>query len=314
MRGVVASVAFFAASWAVAEPPPDAGVGPSGGRVPSLIFAVVGDTRPSLPDDFSRYPLHMASQIFREIDALSPRPEFVVATGDYMFTTPHKPFERSKAPVQAELYLRAAQEFKGQLFPAMGNHECRNHTNSNCCPTCADGTPAPYEAYLWMLDRLGLPDQVPYYEIHIASSDSARPWTAKLVFIAANAWDDGQAAWLTRALAEPTTYTFVVRHEPDYFNGACLGCGASDAIVNKNPYTVLLTGHDHTFRIIRASHEIVVGLGGAPMDSESDHNGYAVCTQLPDGNISCQERDVGSSTSSYRDSQLIVAPDGRVIH
>jgi hypothetical protein len=304
--GVVASFMLFGAQ-------PASSVGPAGGRVPALIFAIVGDSRPPLPDVLTQYPLEVATDIFRDIQALSPRPQFVVATGDYMFASPKKPPERSGAAAQVELYLRAAHHYSGQLFPAMGNHECRNHSSSNCCPTCSGGTPAPYVAFLSMLGQVGLPDRVPYYTIHFASSDDARPWTAKFVFIAANAWDDAQAAWLTAALAEPTTYTFVVRHEPDYENDACLGCGASDAIVKRSPYTLLLTGHDHTFKIVRASRELVVGLGGAPMDDDTDHHGFALCAQQPDGNIACQERDVGSSASSYTDSKVVVAPDGKIV-
>jgi hypothetical protein len=312
LSSVVASAVLCAASQPAAAPPA-ASVGPTGGRVPSLIFAVVGDTRPPLPDVITQYPSEVASDIFRDIQALSPRPQFVVATGDYMFASPKKPAERSEAQAQAELYLKAAHRFTGQLFPAMGNHECRNHASSNCCPTCSGGTPAPYQAFLWMLGQVSLPNQVPYYTIHVGSSDAARPWTAKFVFIAANAWDEAQAAWLTAALAEPTTYTFVVRHEPDYENDACLGCGGSDAIVKKNPYTLLLVGHDHTFKIVRASRELVIGLGGAPMYGDNDHHGFAICTQQSDGNIACQERDVGTSTSSYQDSKVVVTPDGHVI-
>jgi hypothetical protein len=294
-------------------PGPTLAVGPSGGRVPSLIFAVTGDTRPGLPDALGHYPSEVATEIFQDIQGLSPRPQFVVATGDYVFASPKKPFERSEAPVHAELYLRAASQFQGQLFPAMGNHECQNHVSSNCCPTCTGGTPAAYQAFLWMLGRVGLPNQLPYYVVHFAGSDPARPWTAKFVFIAANAWDDGQAAWLTGALGEATTYTFVVRHEPDYENDACLGCAASDAIVKQHPYTLLLCGHEHVFKIVRASHELVVGLGGAPIYGDNNHHGFALCSQQPDGNIACQERDVGSGTSSYRDSQIVVTPEGKVV-
>ena len=44
-------------------------VGPAGGRVPALIFAVVGDTRPALPDEFSPYPIEVASQIKPQVMA-----------------------------------------------------------------------------------------------------------------------------------------------------------------------------------------------------------------------------------------------------
>ena len=46
-----------------------------------------------------------------------------------------------------------------------------------------------------------------------ATGKDAGSWTAKLVFIAANAWDGTQQFWLDNVLGEPTTYTFCVRHE-----------------------------------------------------------------------------------------------------
>ncbi|MFO0572054.1 MAG: hypothetical protein U0263_40905 [Polyangiaceae bacterium] len=53
---------------------------------------------------------------------------------------------------------------------------------------------------------------VPYYTKNVNAADGA--WTAKFVFVAPNAWTDAQGTWLEAELAKPTTYTFIVRHEP----------------------------------------------------------------------------------------------------
>jgi hypothetical protein len=288
-------------------------VGPEGGKVPALLFAVIGDSRPPAPDDVAHYPTQIVSQIYREIDALSPRPQFVVSTGDYMFADARTPLARSTAPPQAEIYYQASRTFRGQLFLGMGNHECGNHVSSNCCPDCSDGVTTNTQTFLALLGRLGLPHERPYYAIHFASSEPARPWTAKFVFVAANAWDATQEGWLDHALAEPTTYTFVVRHEPDYDNDACFGCGPSDAVVKRHPYTLILAGHEHTFRIVRSTREIVVGLGGAPLSTAADRPGYVVCAQRLDEAIACQQHDMGSGSPGYADSAIAVTPGGRVL-
>ena len=52
----------------------------------------------------------------------------------------------------------------------------------------------------------------PYYSINVNAADNS--WTAKFVITAANAWDTAQQTWLQSTLAQKTTYTFIVRHEP----------------------------------------------------------------------------------------------------
>ncbi|MHB8416686.1 MAG: metallophosphoesterase family protein [Myxococcales bacterium] len=309
---------LFPPGWAIAAAlaaalPARGSVGPGGGRLPALVFAVVGDSRPPAPDDVAHYPAQVIGQIYREIDALSPRPQFVVSTGDYLFADARAPLSRSQAPRQADIYYRATRAFRGQLFPALGNHECGNTVASNCCPGCSDGLTANYQTFLALLGRLGLPHERPYYAVRFAGSDPSRPWTAKLVLAAPNAWDDEQARWLEQTLAAPTTYTFVARHEPDYDDAVCPGCAPCDAIIERHPYTLLLAGHEHTFRLVRASHEIVVGLGGAPFSSPADRPGYVVCTQRADGAIACQEHDMGSGSPGYADSAMAVAPDGKIV-
>ena len=45
-------------------------VGPDGGTVSRLYFAVVGDTRPAVIDDTGHYPSAVINHIFQEINAL----------------------------------------------------------------------------------------------------------------------------------------------------------------------------------------------------------------------------------------------------
>ncbi|MHB1845116.1 MAG: metallophosphoesterase family protein [Deltaproteobacteria bacterium] len=291
----------------VVVPAPSGSVGPGGGSVSRLLFGVIGDTRPANPDDTGNYPVNVASRIFEDLQAFSPRPEFVIATGDYMFAQPGN----GQAAPQATLYLQAAQNFQGQLFPAMGNHECTGYTASNCGPGSSDGVTENYTAFLTRLlnQGFGIQSPTPYYEIDVDSNDRTDPWTAKLVFIAANAWNPGQAAWLQSALARATTYTFVVRHEPDYDDGQCAGCSASDAIVKANPYTLLLTGHDHIYRWVSSSSELVVGIGGAQISSGL--YGYVVCGQRSDDDIVCEQLDWQSNGPSYPSATIVVTPAGQ---
>src|ERR1700722_11810437 len=82
-------------------------IGPTGGSVALLNFAVIGDTRPANYDDTAGYPSSIIQEIFQNIEAKSPHPDFVVATGDYMNTTPGK----GTAAPQAALYMKAAKAY-----------------------------------------------------------------------------------------------------------------------------------------------------------------------------------------------------------
>ena len=90
----------------------------------------------------------------------------------------------------------------------MGNHECDGSTTSNCGPGNFTGVTDNYTAFInTMLHPLGLTE--PFFEKKFSATDNS--WTAKLVVIACNAWTSQQSTWLDHALAEPTTYTFIVR-------------------------------------------------------------------------------------------------------
>ncbi len=272
--------------------------GISGGKLDTLSFAIVGDTRPPVIDDTAGYPKKVIQTVWQDVEAASPRPAFAVTTGDYVFA---KPFGAQAAP-QIDLYLAARQAFSGVMFPALGNHECTGATASNCGAGSADGVTANYTAFL---DKMLAPIAVttPYYTVNIGSTTSA--WTAKLVFIAANAWSAKQATWLAAELAKPTTYTFVVRHESASANTAP-GVTPSQAIIAQHPYTLLIVGHTHTYAHYASEKQLIVGNGGAPLTGGVNY-GYVIARQRADGAMVFQEHDY---TTNQVNDTFAVKPDG----
>jgi hypothetical protein len=247
-----------------------------------LRFAIVGDTRPAMIDDTAGYPSPVIQKIWQDVEARSPRPYFAVTTGDYVFAKPYG----SQASPQFDKYLAARAGFSNTVFFAMGNHECTGATASNCGPGNADGTPVNYTTFLQkMLAPLGKTE--PYYTITVNGTGGA--WTAKFVFIAANAWTPTQASWFAAELAKPTTYTFVVRHEGSNATTAP-GVLPSDKIMAQHPFTLLLAGHTHTFSYNKSSREVITGNGGAPLTGTINY-GYVVAEQRADGAIAFEAHD-----------------------
>jgi hypothetical protein len=274
-------------------------VGASGGTISRLLFGVVGDTRPAGFNDTAAYPTAIIDQIYTHMQALAARPAFVVSTGDYNFSSTSS----GESDVQIGLYMAARAKYTGAFFPAMGNHECTGATASNCGDGNVDGITRNYNAF--MTQMLGpIQKQQPYYAIDLKATDGA--WTAKLVFIAGNAWSSAQAAWLETALSAPTTYTFIVRHEPKDTTQAP-GVSPSEAIMAQHPYTLALVGHTHTYYHF-PGREVLVGNGGAPL-SGSKNYGFAIVSQRPDMAL---EVDMIDYASGLRDSRFhfAVKPDG----
>jgi hypothetical protein len=236
-------------------------------------FAVFGDVRPRNPDDTASYPTAIITSLFQEIAAQSP--QLVVGTGDYMFAS-----TTNDASVQTQLgdLLSAEQAFAGPIYHAMGNHECTGATASNC----PNGTEtANMRAFMSKLIPAGT--QTPYYRVDVDTGAGM----AKLVFIAANAWSQAQADWLETQLADPTAYTYVVRHEAATItetNGAV----ASEAIVQKHPLTLELLGHTHRYSRIDDKH-IISGNAGAPLSG--GHYGFVLVDLLTNGDLSVSEID-----------------------
>jgi len=289
MRRLIAALVAAGCEASPPQVPPDAyvsldapareGAGPGGGLLPELYFAVVGDTRPANIDDTAGYPTDVIRQIWR--DVATEAPAFAVTTGDYNFASTNG----SQVGPQYDLYLGARTEYAGFVYPAMGNHECNGYTRSNCGPGAVDGSPPNYTGYISrFIEPIG--EQRPYYIIRFAALDGS--WSAKLVFIAANAWTATQAAWLDVVLGEPTTYTFAVRHEQH--DADAPGVAPSAEILAKHPLTLLIVGHSHTYRHVPAWREIIVGNGGAPLTSDTNY-GYVLLRRQPDGSIAVSARE-----------------------
>jgi hypothetical protein len=278
-------------------------VGVSGGTLDTLSFAIVGDTRPANEGDIGGYPTSVITRVWQDVQAQSPRPAFAVTTGDYQFSDPHG----HDASTELGIYLQARASYGNVVFPAMGNHECTGATDSNCGSGNADGITNNYTAFLQSL-LAPINQSNPYYEIDVDSTTGA--WTSKFVFVAANAWSGAQSSWLDTALARPTTYTFVVRHESNLANTAP-GVTPSSAIIGGHPCTLLIVGHTHTYEHISSDREVIVGNGGAPL-SGSVNYGYVVARQrASDGAITLQSFDY--STNAVVDTFSVKA-DGSATH
>ena len=272
-------------------------IGADGGTASRLYFAVVGDTRPVGRDDVAGYPSGVIGMIYGRIAALDPAPAFVVSTGDYLFAS-----ERgSSAQDQVALYASARALYPGPLFPAMGNHECTGATASNCGDGNPDGMTDPLRAFeQGLLAPIG--QKEPYYEVDVEETGGG--WSAKLVVVAANAWSAAQASWFETALSRPTTYTFVVRHEPAYATTAP-GVAPSEAILARHPYTLVICGHKHSYE--RSSErEVIVGNGGAPLTGSKSY-GFAVVDQAPDGMLAVDMVDYATGRTDP-DFHFIVGP------
>jgi len=248
--------------------------GGGGSDAGDLRFGIVGDTRPANPGDTAGYPTAIITKIWQDMEAESPRVPFVISTGDYMFAD-----TATEVTAQLALYMQARAAYSGIQYPVMGNHECTGATASNCGPG-VDGMTANYTSFIsTMLAPIGI--AMPYYTENVTAADNS--WTAKFVFVACNAWDTTQGTWLTGELAKPTTYTFVVRHEGTNAVNQTQ-CGASQAIIDANPVTLLIVGHTHTYSHYKSTKEIVVGIGGAPLTSGTNY-GYVVVSRNVNGTL-----------------------------
>jgi hypothetical protein len=281
---------------------PDGSVGPGGGTLSQLYFAVAGDSRPPSADDISGYPTAIVTKIFQDIEALSPPPPFVVGTGDWQDSSIHS---SSAASQQIGIFMQARAQYSGAFFPAMGNHECTGADDSNCGQGTTSGVTPNMQAYL--TGMLGPIHQTqPYYVIPVNAVDGK--WTAKFVFTAPNAWDTTQQTWLGTALAEKTTYTFVIRHEPSSSSGNPAGVAAIDTILGMYPYTLLINGHSHDYEH-PYRQVVVIGNGGAPPTNAGGSYGFGTFKQRSDGAIVVDEVDymTGATDPAFH---FVITADG----
>jgi hypothetical protein len=274
--------------------------GTYGGTLAQLLFAVVGDTRPPSWDDVQGYPTAQITRIYQDITALRPLPAFVIGTGDYQFSSTGW---GSTGSQQLAIYAQARAAFPGPFFPTMGNHECTGAVASNCI-VGADGTTANLSAFKAVL-LAPIHQTNPYYAVSVSAADGS--WTSKFVFVAANAWDATQQSWLASTLASPTTYTFVIRHEPHDAPSAP-GVTGSEELLAHYPYTLCIVGHSHTYGHHSDSpREVLFGNGGAPLSSKD--YGFGLFTRRADGAIVVDAIDwqTGMADASFH---FAVKPDG----
>jgi hypothetical protein len=261
---------------------------PSGGGTP-FSFAVFGDARPPIPEDSFQYPSAIVSGIFSQAQAQGA--QIMIGTGDYM-----NAFTSTAVDAQVQAFQSAQSGFKGSIYLAMGNHECQTTTQSNC----PNGSESPnVQAYLAKLAPAGV--NKPYYRIDLSSPSG----TAKIIFIAPNAWSTEQEDWLKQQIADATKYTFIVRHEPSDSNTAP-GVTPSDMVLAGAPLTVAFYGHTHEYKRLDVQH-VISGNGGAPLDTGT-HYGFVLVQQLADGNLALSEIDqaTGMPLDAWK-----VTPDGQ---
>jgi hypothetical protein len=266
----------------------------------TLSFAIVGDTRPATEDDVAGYPTSIITKIWQDVAAM--KPAFAVTPGNYMFAGPtHTP---STAATQLGYYLRAQSNYAGSVYHAMGSDECTGATNSNCGAGNANGLTTNYQAFMSKMMPAG--QKLPYYVVNFHGTNNT--WTAKFVFLAANAWTAAQAAWLNKVLSISTTYTFIVRNAPTTATTApCLaakGASNADTIISQHPYTLLIVGHTHTYAYYASQKEVVVGNGGAPLSGSVDY-GYVIARQLANGSLTFTAYDYNTNAVI---SSFTVAP------
>jgi Calcineurin-like phosphoesterase len=277
-----------------------------GGTLTDLAFAVVGDTRPAEVDDTAAYPSGIIDQIYADMLGVSPAPQFVIATGDYQYV---QPGSGQSAPQIAQ-YVAAVGKYGAPLLAVMGNHECNGYSDSECGPNGADGITENYTTFLSQLVA-PIGANTPYYAVPLSAADGS--WNAKVVCIAANAWDANQSAWLTNVLKSTTTYTFVVQHEPSTDSSELSELTEINTVVatSPQPLTLRLVGHSHTFKVVpQVSNEVIVGNGGVA-DTEGTF-GFALVARQSDGSIQLTQYDETSGMPTPGGVAMNVSPGGVV--
>jgi hypothetical protein len=255
----------------------------------SFRFAVFGDVRPAESGDTAAYPKTVIAGLFQQIAAQSPN--LVVGTGDYMFA---RTSDAAGIAAQLAMLTDAEKAYAGPVYHALGNHECTGATASNCP---AGNETANMRAFMKQLLPAGT--STPYFRVDVDTGQGA----AKLVFVAANAWSEAQATWLEAQLADPTRYTFVVRHEPPSVTQT-VGVAPSETIIHRHPLTLELLGHFHRYQRIDGKH-LISGNAGAPLSSGA-HYGYLLVDLMTNGNLAVSEID--QATGEVTDT-FTVCPD-----
>jgi len=263
----------------------------------ALQFGAFGDVRPANPNDTASYPDGILSAIFHGMD--SKGLQLAIDAGDHCFQSSTSSGSYCHTQFVSHFMTDLNANYSGHLLPTMGNHEgCgTNAATAGNCTTWSSGLVHDY--LVDVVQPTTGQSSSPYYSVAVYGS-----WgTAKFVHVAANAWTSAQNTWLTNTLNVPTTYTFVVRHEPSNDTRAP-GVTPSESL-NASHYaagtlTLSITGHTHLVQLpggtapygdaygATQAYEVILGNAGAPLDA-GPYYGYAVLTRrTSDGAIVVQ--------------------------
>jgi hypothetical protein len=268
-------------------------VGPGGGAVDRLFFAMHGDTRPPDCDQTGAYPTDIIRSIFQREHDLGV--QFAVDLGDHMFVCNNSVDE---AQTQMKMYMDASQLLGKTTFMTMGNHECAG--GNMCSSTANDANSTVYRQALAPIAAL------PYYSFDVMTSSGK----ATFVIVADNFWDGAQQQWLeatlTRADAE-ARYTIVARHHP--IDNKDLQNPQMWQVIRAHKYTLFLTGHSHVYShdtwLDPSGRTLRLGVGGAPLASGQSFYGFGAVQQNADGSLAVTIYD--QATMNPQDS-FTVAP------
>jgi hypothetical protein len=273
-------------------------------KMTTLTFGMLGDTRPSssTTSDYPQSVKNIIGSIFTGMQA--QHLPLAVGSGDYAFSST----SAGSAIPQYTSYMTARKGFGGTYLPTMGNHECNGFTNSNCPVGSFTGMTTDYVNTI-LTPSTG--QSSPYFSALYLATDGS--WSAKFLFVAANAWSTAQQSWLQASLAVATTYTFIVRHEPAN-DARAPGTTPSENMLgpafSAGHLTLSITGHTHLVQLpggtqpygdsfgATQTYEMIVGVGGAPLDAGS-YYGYGVATRrASDGAIVIQMFESANSSGT----------------
>lgn len=269
-------------------------IGPTGGTVDRLHFAVFGDVRPPLPDQTSAYPTTIITSVMDGI--AEGHAQFVIGTGDYM----NENFCARCATDQIALLQSAERHYDGYVFHAMGNHECLTITSVNCPMQNESAALRTFKTTL-----LPTRDSV-YYDWHIQTSSG----DAHFIATSPNAWNAAQQTWLDAALAQPARYTFVIAHEPPSAPGPGTTAIETSVATRAGGVTLRMYGHVHRYDH-PVPNGIVTGNAGAPLSS-FDTYGFAVIDQRDDDDIVVTAYSIGTPPSPI--DSFVLTPEGMPTH
>ena len=272
--------------------------------LPTLEFGLFGDVRPANPNDTASYPDGILSAVFAGLQAQGVG--LVVDVGDHCFQSSTSSGSYCHDQFVNHFMADRTANYAGTLLPTLGNHEACG-TDAATTGNCTTWTSGLIHDFLVDVVQPSTgQSSSPYFSVLAHGS-----WgTAKFVHVAANAWTSGQNTWLTSTLNVPTTYTFVVRHEPSNDTRAP-GVTPSESLFTSHygsgTLTLSLTGHTHLVQLpgstqpygdsfgATQAYEIIVGNAGAPLDA-GPYYGYAVLTRRAgDGAIVTQAYEAMSS-------------------